>query len=68
MWVIYERPRDYPAYYVVRRWEVDAQGARPTQEHSLHASLQEAREAIPAGLALLTRSDQDEPQIVETWL
>jgi len=31
LFTIYERPRDYPKHYVIRRWEADVFGARPTQ-------------------------------------
>lgn len=64
VWVIYERPRDFPTKYVVRRWC----GLSPDAKPLLFDSLREARQAIPTGLFRLPQQQQDDPVILETWL
>lgn len=66
MWVIYDRPRDYPDHVVVRKWLVREQ-AEPTP-CTLHDSIEAARAALPPGLVCLPRDPHDDPFIVETWL
>lgn len=70
MWTIYASPRDYPDKFVARMFEVDASGARPTESIVISDSLDTIREcmAIQMGLTCITRSPEDEPQIVESWL
>jgi hypothetical protein len=64
MWTIYDRPRDYPEGFIARRFEFDT----PTGD-TLKGELDEIRKVLwQAGLLKLTRNDQDEPQIVETWV
>jgi hypothetical protein len=64
IWVIYERPRDYPNSFVVRRWS----GGKPARFCQVFNTLQEARDAIPNGLCCLERQPDDDPSIKETWL
>ena len=64
LYVVYDHPRDYPEHFVVRQWEMD----QPTDRYTLHDSLAAARASIPFGLACLHRDEEDEPQILETWL
>lgn len=59
---------DHPGYFVVRLWTVSAQGVKVRVKPSLHANLEEARAAIPAGLSRLERSPADDPVIIENWL
>ena len=69
MWTVYERPKDYPDDYVARLWEVDANGPRPTASIVIAPSLEIVRdEMMQMGLVMLTRSPEDDPAIVETWL
>lgn len=63
MFVVYAGPRDFPNYFVVRRWQMD----RPTEDYVLAKTLDEARRKIPLGLVCLTRQPSDDPKIVETW-
>jgi hypothetical protein len=69
VFVIYEKPKDYPQGYVVRRWEV-AMGSMEAQamESARVATIEEARALIPEGLFRMDRALEDEPQIVETWI
>lgn len=64
MWVIYERPRDFPNSFVVRLWDMD----RPTAQFCVGPSLDVVRDLIPPGATQLSRHPMDEPQIVEVWL
>lgn len=69
MWVIYERPRDYPEHFVVRRWEVAQRGGpRPTSDAWLAPSLSAARCAVPAGRFNMGRAQQDDAVISEVWI
>jgi hypothetical protein len=69
MWVIYDHPRDYPEKYVVRRHVVEYPGTyRPTEDYSLHDTLNDARKAIPHWTVRLERHPQDDVVILETWL
>ncbi len=65
MFVVYDHPKDYPAHFVVRRFEYD----RPTDDVQLFASLHDLRLMMMyRGLSCLTRNPEDDPVIVETWL
>jgi hypothetical protein len=70
MWVIYSNPRDFPGKYVARRHDIFRGESEPkaSPEHFVADSLDEIRQRIPLGLACLTRSDEDDEKIVETWL
>lgn len=67
MWVISERPSDFPTKFVARKWEV-AKTPELTADILVADSLEEVRGMIPQGLYRLARDPSDEPQIVETWL
>jgi hypothetical protein len=63
MWTIYEKPLDHPDGFIARRFENG-----PTMD-TITGALEEIRDIFArAGLFKLTRSDGDEPQIVETWI
>lgn len=69
MWTIYERPLDYPAGYVVRRWHVLPEGQMQADLAAQYAgTLEEARATIPPGLVRLGRAPADDPSILEVWL
>jgi hypothetical protein len=71
IFTIYERPADYPAQYVVRRWRIVAGVNDPVPDLDAFAvamSRDAARAAIPAGRVRLERSANDEPQILESWV
>lgn len=67
LWTIYEHPRDAPEHYVLRRWEIIVDQPEP-REASRHATLEEARAAVPLGLIRMARYEQDDPTIVETYI
>jgi hypothetical protein len=66
IWVIYDRPADYPDHYVVRVWY----GLHPEPRCWLFESLQQARDHIEreGGSVRMDRANTDEIIIVETWL
>lgn len=70
MWTVYEKPLDFPNGYLARMHVVGAgfSGSRPTFAHVTGASLDEVRAQLPPGLCPLSRSPDDHPSIVETWI
>jgi hypothetical protein len=69
VWTVYERPKDYPAGYVARMFTVGSEGERDTG-HVMHClELEPIREKLHrAGLVLIPRDVEDEPQIIESWM
>lgn len=68
MWVIYERPSDYPEGFVARLWETLPEAA-PTSCVATAPELEPIRtELQAAGFVKGERSSEDEPQIVEIWI
>ena len=67
LWVIYERPSDYPDSYVVRMWHVTAR-YQEAGEAKAFPTLEEARAHIPKSLWPIPRSPEDDEKIVETWI
>ena len=65
MWVVYERPKDFPNCYVARLWI----GEMPTEELMVSTNVDDIRRALQGrGLVKLMRDPEDGPQILETWL
>jgi len=70
MWVICKNPSDYPGKFTARLHiiDFDTKQSIPTKEMFVADTLDEARELIPQGLALIPRYPNDDPVIVETWI
>lgn len=70
MWTVYDHPTDYPDKFVARRFDIDANGAQPSSSIIIAADLETLRHIliVDMGLSCLTRSPDDDPKIVETWL
>lgn len=68
MWVIYEKPSDYPNCFVLRPNLIEADRVIPLSRCFLAPSLEEIREYVPVGLYRLPRDENYDPVIVETWL
>lgn len=66
LWVVYERPADYPTGYVVRLWW----GMTPEPASYRAATLTQARQFVrdAGGCHRMDRQLGDEPQVLETWL
>jgi hypothetical protein len=71
MFVVYDRPLDYPEHYVMRRWIIGAVEGQPIPDKDyfvIAKTLDEVRVAIPPHCVRLERDPNDEPQIVESWI
>lgn len=68
--VVYERPRDFPTMFVVRRQVVMKEGGIvPDGDAMGFTTLEGAREHCEElGLTCLPRDPDDDPVIVETWV
>jgi len=67
MWIIYDRPSDFPEQFVARKWIMD----KPTSEVMTASDLAGIRWAVgkvAPGSVCLARDPSDDPKIVETWL
>lgn len=63
--VIYQNPIDYPkGTYVARLFDID----KPTALCKVSKSLEEARSIVPSYMAKIDRKEEDEKQILETWI
>lgn len=69
LWVIYQRPTDYPdAPFVMREFYIPKGGrVTPTDKLQMGASIEELRANIPPGKMRMPRSEDDEQQIVEWY-
>lgn len=68
-YTIYDHPLDIPTGWVVREWIIGRPGrAQAGRLLIVAGDLKAAREAIPPGLVMIPRSNEDDPYIVETWL
>lgn len=70
IWVVYERPADYPDWFVAREWFIPPTGATPSPgRFHLYDTLNGARDELTdRGLVCIPRDAADDPVIVETWL
>jgi hypothetical protein len=69
LFVIYERPIDYPNGFVVRRHLVVPGGGIWVDPIAVGvATLEQARAELPDGVVNLGRQPTDHPSIKETWL
>ena len=68
IWTIYDRPLDHPDGFIARMHEVAEGKSRATNRRHT-GELEELRSIFwQAGLVKLSRDEQDEPRIVESWL
>ena len=70
VWTVYDHPSDYPGHYVAREFLVHPDGPVMTDNVITSLQLEWLRDQLEydMGLACLTRSPEDDPKIVETWL
>ncbi len=64
IWVVYERPTDYPDGFIARLWLND----QPQKVTVKGKTLSEVRMGLPPDLFPMARSPGDDPCIVEVWL
>jgi hypothetical protein len=70
-WVVFDHPHDFPHMFVVRRFEVTKDNSDPIATADIIGAptLDVLRDCLSrAGLVMLTRSEQDDPKIVEVWI
>jgi hypothetical protein len=69
MYVVYEKPRDFPNDFVVRRWDIMAGHLEPVKTDWVRTgkTLAEVRRHVPEGMFRLPRDPNDDPRIVEVW-
>jgi hypothetical protein len=66
MWVVYDRPSDFPTEAIARRFDMQTQ--RPTEDTLRAPSLEALRGQLPSNATVLPRQPGDDPVIVECWL
>jgi hypothetical protein len=69
MWVIYDKPKDYPDGFVARPWAIRRGVPAPAPlDHTITApTLGLIRRRFPPGLYRMPSAPVDDPVIVETW-
>ncbi len=68
IWVIYNKPKDYPTKFVMRKWAA-TDVATPTDIVHTADSLEEIRKLLPQGQGVrVERSPGDDSCIVESWV
>lgn len=68
MYTIYDKPKDYPDRFVVRRWRIVGPKVTPEAVPMLADDIEDARSCIPPGTVCMERYLLDDPNIVETWV
>jgi hypothetical protein len=64
IYVIYDRPSDYPFCFVMRLFHND----KPTGLFKCANTLEEIRELVPIGKVRIERHDSDPPSVSEAWI
>lgn len=67
MWVVYEKPSDFPSGFVVRKWEV-VRGRELAGGAITAVTLHDARLLIPKGTVNIGRFNLDDATILEIWI
>lgn len=70
MFVVYARPLDFPAHYVVRKHFVNELGNFPARVACVYNTIDEARMDLPESAAFKIQSEGDDPDpcIAEVWV
>lgn len=68
MWVIYEKPSDYPESWVARQWAI-YDVPQPTPTALVSPALEPLEDILRNhGFSKLDRLETDEPHILSTWI
>ena len=65
---IYARPQDLPEEFIARESFFDSCGIEQGEILAVAKTLNEVRLEIPSGLTRLSRNQNDDAHIVETWM
>jgi hypothetical protein len=69
VWTMYDHPKDYPDGFIARRFEVNMHGDVAPTDHTMMGEVDDLQEIFrTAGLVRVSRQDDDDPVIVETWI
>jgi hypothetical protein len=69
IWTIYDSPADAPGMFVVRRFEIHTDHAKATLDARYSGDIGVLRDLMRRkGLHCVGRCEEDEPQVVESWL
>jgi hypothetical protein len=70
MYVVYDHPKDYPEWFVCRRWDVVEGGSTATDDFTMSMDYESIKTRMEAmGLTKLYRCPtEDDPSIMEVWL
>jgi hypothetical protein len=69
IWTLFQSPADAPGLFVLRRFELHADRAQATLDARYSHDVEVLREVVRRkGLHCIGRSEEDEPQVVETWV
>lgn len=69
LWVVFDRPIDFPRHVVIRAQRVSSAGVEHAQVACLYDSLAEAQTFMEtSGLYWMPRQERDDPFIVGVWL
>lgn len=68
LWVVYERPADYPEGYIARQWQVHTGVAFFTSLTVTAPTLEGVRRKLPSGLVPFERDPNDDPCVKEVWI
>lgn len=69
MWVVYDKPKDYPEHIMARKWNISAGKVVPTETvicHTQYINLEITLEQ--KGLHKLPPDPHDDPKIKEVWV
>ena len=67
MYVIYDKPSDFPYHFVVRQFIIDPGKVTPGKICGIARTLDEIRSQLPSGLSRIDRFEEDDPNIVEIY-
>lgn len=67
IWVVYDRPQDYPGQVVARKWMALQGEVLATSVVITGNTVDDVRAQIPPGLFCQPRDENDDPHIIECW-
>ena len=68
IWTVYEKPRDYPTGWIARMHEVGGAVVKPTGHVIKAVELEPIREKLARAGLSIPRQEDDEWEIIESWI